>query len=315
MTAVLLVVASAPVGASLASLSRWWVWSAPNAALTLALAVATVLVALLSWTVSRLLPRRPWTLPASLAGVTWLVLTIDGATGTTLQQASLLGTSAVVNFTRFYGFNNVTFAIYAVAGIVLAGASRALPSPAGVDGSRPRSSRRSGSSRSSSTAGPGSARTWAGSWHSCGVRGPGTPGREDTPDAAACRGGRRRHGPRRRGDRRDRLALPSGSSHLGGFVQSLLDGGAFEVIARKAAGAWTTVANPAGAVATVLVIALSVVLLRPERWRLPEVAEAYRTWPLLKPTAIALVVVAGVGSCLNDSGIIIGIMVLVVGPR
>ncbi len=121
LSAVLMVVAAAPVAASLASLSRWWVWSAPAPALTLALAVSAVVVALVAWVVSRLLPRRPWALPSALAGVTWLVLTVDGATGTTLQQASLLGTSAVVGFTRFYGFNNVTFAVYAVAGLVLAG--------------------------------------------------------------------------------------------------------------------------------------------------------------------------------------------------
>lgn len=71
--------------------------------------------------------------------------------------------------------------------------------------------------------------------------------------------------------------------------------------------------EPGGVLATVLVVGLSVVLLRPDRWRLPEVAAAYRAWPLLKPLAIALVVVAGVGSVLNDSGIIIGIMVVVVG--
>ncbi|MFF3065349.1 hypothetical protein ACFVQ3_12380 [Oerskovia sp. NPDC057915] len=313
-TAVLLVVASAPVGASLASLSRWWVWSAPNAAATLALTAGTVLVAVVAWLCSRLLPRRPWALPTSLAGVTWLVLTVDGATGTTLQQASLLGTSAVVNFTRFYGFNNVTFAVYAVAGLVLAGglASAAVE----------RGRRRLGAFL---VAVVGAVTVVIDGWPGFGADFGGILALVPAFAVLALLVGKVRLTALRIAVVAGVTVLvvavisvidwlsPTGSSHLGGFVQSMLDGGAFEVIARKAAGAWETIANPGGVLATVLVVGLSIVLLRPERWRLPEVAAAYRAWPLLKPTAIALVVVAGVGSVLNDSGIIIGIMVFVVG--
>ncbi|MFF2620417.1 hypothetical protein [Oerskovia jenensis] len=313
MTAVLLVVASAPVGASLASLSRWWVWSAPKAALTLTLAAATVLVALVAWACSRLLPRRPWALPTSLAGVTWLVLTIDGATGTTLQQASLLGTSAVRNFTRFYGFNNVTFAVYAVAGLVLAGG---LASVALARGRR---------LAASLVVAVGAVTVIIDGWPGFGADFGGILALVPAFAVLALLVGKVRLTPLRVAVVAGATVLvvaviavvdwlsPTSSSHLGGFVQSLLDGGAFEVVARKAAGAWETIANPGGVLATVLVVGLSVVLLRPDRWRLPEVAAAYRAWPLLKPLAIALVVVAGVGSVLNDSGIIIGIMVIVVG--
>ncbi|TGJ96201.1 hypothetical protein DLJ96_10630, partial [Actinotalea fermentans ATCC 43279 = JCM 9966 = DSM 3133] len=312
-TAVLLVVASAPVGASLASLSRWWVWSAPNAAATLALTAATVLVAVVAWSCSRLLPRRPWALPTSLAGVTWLVLTIDGATGTTLQQASLLGTSAVVNFTRFYGFNNVTFAVYAVAGLVLAGG---LASAVVARGRR---------LAASLVVAVGVVTVVIDGWPGFGADFGGILALVPAFAVLALLVGKVRLTMLRIAVVAGVTVLvvaviavvdwlsPTSSSHLGGFVQSLLDGGAFEVVARKAAGAWKTIANPGGVLATLLVIGLSVVLLRPERWRLPEVSAAYRDWPLLRPLAIALVVVAAVGSVLNDSGIIIGIMVVVVG--
>ncbi len=314
VTAVLMIAASAPVAASLASLSRWWVWSSPAAALTLALAVSAVVVALAAWGVSRLLPREPWALPTALAGVTWLVLTVDGATGTTLQQASLLGTSAVVGFTRFYGFNNVTFAVYAVAGLVLAGGL--------------------------ATAAIGRGRRRLAAWCVVAV-GLVTVVIDGWPAFGADFGGILALVPafavlallvaqvRITGARVLVVAavtvlavalvavvdwlLPGGSSHLGGFVQTVVDGGALEVVWRKALGAWATVANPVGAVAAVLVVLVALAVLRPDRARLPEVARAYERWSLLRPVVVSLVVVAGVGSLLNDSGVIIGAMVLVVG--
>lgn len=314
LSAVLLVAGAAPVAASLASLSRWWVWSSPAAALTLALAVASVVVALAAWVVSRFLPRRPWALPTALAGVTWLVLTVDGATGTTLQQASLLGTSAVVGFTRFYGFNNVTFAVYAVAGLVLAGG---LASAAIARGSRRLAAWL--------VVAVGVVTVVIDGWPAFGADFGGILALVPAFAVLALLVGR----VRLTWGRVLVVAaltvavvaavavvdwlLPGGSSHLGGFVQTVVDGGALEVVGRKALGAWATVANPAGALAAVLVVLAALAVLRPERARLPEVAHAYETWPLLRPLVVSLVVVAGVGSFLNDSGVIIGVMVLVVG--
>ncbi|MCO7273853.1 hypothetical protein [Cellulosimicrobium cellulans] len=314
LSAVLLVAAAAPVAASLASLSRWWVWSAPAPALTLALAVSAVAVALVAWAASRLLPRRPWALPTALAGVTWLVLTVDGATGTTLQQASLLGTSAVAGFTRFYGFNNVTFAVYAVAGLVLAGglASTALA----------RGRRRLAAWL---VVAVGAVTIVIDGWPAFGADFGGILALVPAFAVLALLVGRVRITWLRALVVAGLTVLvvavvavvdwllPGGSSHLGGFVQTVLDGAALEVIGRKALGAWHTVAQPAGAVAAVLVVLTALAALRPERFRLPEVARAYERWPLLRELVVALVVVAGVGSVLNDSGIIIAVMVVVVG--
>lgn len=115
-----LLAVSAPAAAGLATLARWWVWPAPEFGLALSLTAATVLVALTVRGVSRRLPPAPWRNAVAAAGVTWLVFTVDGATGFTLLQGSLLG-SSLATADRFYGFSDVAFLIYAVAGLVLAG--------------------------------------------------------------------------------------------------------------------------------------------------------------------------------------------------
>lgn len=115
-----LLAVSAPVAASLATLTRWWVWPAPEFGLALSLTAATVLVALTVRGVSRLLSPAPWRNAVAAAGVTWLVLTVDGLTGFTLLQGSLLGPS-LATADRFYGFSDVAFVLYAVSGLVLAG--------------------------------------------------------------------------------------------------------------------------------------------------------------------------------------------------
>ena len=114
-----LLAASAPAGAILATLTRWWVWPAPEFGLALSLTAATVIVALTVRGLSRLLPPAPWRNAVAAAGVTWLVFTIDGVTGFTLLQGSLLG-SSLATADRFYGFSDVAFLLYALAGLVLA---------------------------------------------------------------------------------------------------------------------------------------------------------------------------------------------------
>ncbi|MBA8810983.1 hypothetical protein [Promicromonospora sukumoe] len=115
-----LLAVSAPAAASLATLSRWWVWPAPEFGLALSLTVAAVAVALTVRGVSRLLPAAPWRNAVAAAGITWLVFTVDGVTGFTLLQGSLLGPS-LATADRFYGFSDVAFVVYAVSGLVLAG--------------------------------------------------------------------------------------------------------------------------------------------------------------------------------------------------
>ena len=317
LTAACLVVAATPVAASLATLSRWWVWPSPTFVLTASLTSAAVVVALAAWFLARGFARltasastAPWLLATSVAAITWAVLTVDGLTGTTLQQGSLLGPSPILG-ARFYGFTNMTFAVYAVAGLVLAGGLAALALATG---------RR---------------KLAVGVVAAVGVV---TVVIDGSPAFGADLGGiialvpafwviALRVAEVRITLRRALLLtavtvvavagtavadwlVPGPSSHLGGFVQRVLDGEAFGVLGAKAAGAWATVANPLGALGAVVLIGALVVAIRPDRGRLPELADAYRSWPVLRPTVLALVVVGVIGSLVNDSGTAIALVVI-----
>lgn len=110
-------VAAIPVSTFLANLSPWWRVDPPSYALT-ALIVTWVGVI----TAVALLPRwRNWLLGplGVVAGITAVVIAIDIATGANLQLESLMGTRSLVAG-RFYGFNNTAFALFATASVLLA---------------------------------------------------------------------------------------------------------------------------------------------------------------------------------------------------
>ncbi|GAA4716356.1 hypothetical protein GCM10023216_00190 [Isoptericola chiayiensis] len=306
----LTVAASLPVAASLATLTRWWAWPSPVMTLLLGLTVAALATALVAWWARRLLPPSPWRLTTCLAAVTWVVLTVDGLTGTTLQQGSLLGPSPSLG-ARFYGFSNTVFAVYAVAGLLLAAGLAAAARARGAS-----------ATRAAAVAG---------------VIGVVTVLVDGLPPFGADLGGILAlvpgfavlvlgvAGVRVTWRRAVLLAavtvgvvvvvamadwLFGGPSHLGAFVQSVLDGQAVGIVAGKAAGAWATIANPAGAAALVLCTVAAWAALRPDVFRLPGLAEAYRDEPLLRRLVVALVVTAVVGTALNDSGIVVAFLLL-----
>jgi len=312
---VLLVVTCAPAGAFLAAASRWWVTRAPVVAASLWTVVATVGCALVAWAlarvVGRLAPvsagRAPWLLGAAAATVTWLVLTIDGLTGTLLQQGSILGASATVG-ARFYGFGNLAFAVYAASALVLAGTLAAA----------------AGTRRVAMLAGTavGLVTVIVDGWPGFGADVGGilalVPAFVVLLLGLTGRGvtGRRVLGA---------LGLavvvtavigiidwagPGPASHLGLFVQRVVDGQAWGLVAEKAAGAWATVANPWGALATVGCLAVILALAGPQRWRPEPVRLAYRRWPVLGRTVVAVVVAAVLGTLLNDSGIAVAVVIL-----
>jgi len=309
--AVLVVASSLPVAASLATISRWWAAPSPVTTLVLWLTLAALVAALVAWFARRLLPPSPWRLTTSLAGVTWLVLTVDGLTGTTLQQGSLLGPAPSLG-ARFYGFSNTVFAVYAVAGLLLAaGVAAAVrarggsPARAGwaaaavgvvtvlVDGLPPFGADFGGILALA----PGFAVLALGvagiriTWRRVVLVAAGTVLLVAVVSVV------------------DWL-LPGPGSHLGGFVESVVEGRALGVVAGKAAGAWATVAHPAGAAALLVCAAAAWAVLDPERARLDGVARAYRQDPLLRRVVVALVVTAAVGTLLNDSGVAVAAIVL-----
>ncbi|MDO8105977.1 hypothetical protein Q6348_02070 [Isoptericola sp. b441] len=316
--AVLLVASSSPAGAFLAALFRWWVAPAPTVAATLWTVVATFGCALAAWLLARALRpaavRRPglepWLLGGAVATVTWLVLTVDGVTGTTLQQGSVLGSSATVG-ARFYGFGNLTFAVYAASALVLAGALAAA------------------------------ARSRVAAVAAVGAVGAVTVVVDGWPGYGADIGGILALVPafavlllgltgRRVTGRRVLAALglavlvvaaigiwdwagPGPASHLGLFVQRVADGHAWALVAEKASGAWATVANPWGALATLACTATVLVLVGPPRWRPEGLRRAYDRWPVLWRTVVAVVVAAVLGALLNDSGVAVAAVLLGLG--
>lgn len=110
------IVAVLPAASLIANLYPWWTSARPSAAIIVTLA--------LSWAItSALCLFGPWRkhrngpLLAACA-ITFGVLAADVLTGSHLQLDSPLGYDAIVAG-RFTGFGNITFAMYAAAGLVL----------------------------------------------------------------------------------------------------------------------------------------------------------------------------------------------------
>ncbi|MCK6211903.1 hypothetical protein KZX45_15260 [Georgenia sp. EYE_87] len=115
--AVAVTVGAIPVASYLANLLPWWRAASPGAVLlsaTALIAVAVTAAALLGpWRRSLLGPV------AVVAGLTAVVLAVDVVTGATLQISSLMGVEPQVGG-RFYGFNNSSFSLFAASTILVA---------------------------------------------------------------------------------------------------------------------------------------------------------------------------------------------------
>lgn len=311
VTVVALFFAALPVATYLANLAPWWRAGSPLAAsFGLAAAWALVIVGLAGvgpW-------RRRLLGPAgAIAAATAAVLIGDLVTGGQLQMSSLAGYSPLVAG-RFAGVGNVAFGILAT-GALLAGAAaadRLVPARAAlvvtavgvvtvaVDGI------------------PG----WGSDFGGVLALVPGFA----VLGMLACR------------VRvsvvklavsalaavlvvaafavADYLRPPDARTHLGRFVGQLLDGTAGAVIDRKAGAnlallthAWYTLLLPAG---VVLVLA---VLGWPQRLRVRGLALAYQRAPTWRAGLVALAVTALVGAVVNDSGVAIpAVAIIVAGP-
>jgi hypothetical protein len=320
-------VASIPVATVLANLTPWWRAGVPSVALC-ALVVGWVGVI----TALAVLPRwTSWLLgPVGVvAAVTAAVFTADIATGARLQVSALMGVQPLFG-ARFYGFNSQAFAVFGVSTILLA---VAIASPL-----LRRGRRRSavavilaiGTAAAVMNGLPGLGSKFGGPpalvsgfavlalfaagiriswWKLLGVLGAGVAA--VTGFAVL-----------------DWLRPVASQTHLGRFVQTVLDGGAWTVIARKGAanldtlvGNWFTLP----AIAGLALVALG--LWRPLRASVgvPDGPLASFTGrapltqlgadvPLLRPGLIAVAVTLGLGFALSDSGIVlpaIGITIVV----
>lgn len=301
-TGATLVLATLPVSIYLVTLTHWWRAGLPDLALwggmvTVAAAVAAAVAAL---------PRdrdpgRPWRLPLAVSLLTFGVLAGDAMTGTPLHRASLFGPSALYGG-RYYGFGNSTFAVFAVAALVLAGAVAAELTA--------RNRRRLAVGAVVAIGVPAVA---VDTWPAWGADVGGglalVPGFAVLTLAVA---EVRLTVPRLAGTGLASVVVvaavaladwarpPAARTHAGQFVQEVIDGQAWGVVGRKGGYALASLAGGPLAWLTVLVLALVVLALaRPARF----LDAVSRRWPTLRPTLVATVLTCVIGAVANDYGI------------
>jgi hypothetical protein len=313
------VVGALPIAGFLANLSPWWRAGSPGWALIGLvvgwMAVIGTLALVPRW-------RHPLIGPmAVVAGVTALVIAVDVLTGARVQVSAPMGVQPVVAG-RFYGFNNTAFALFAAATILVA---VAVADPLVRAGRRRLAA--------GLVAGTGLVVTVLDGMPGLGSDFGGPPALVPgfTVLALLAAGIAVSWG---------RLVLIVGGgavvvslfafldwlrpaedrTHLGRFVDTVLDGGLGRVVARKLSqnvdnlgGSWLTLLALGGIALVVLVLA------RPRRWtRRTADGESFswlssgaplaglgREAPMLRPGVTALAVTLGIGFAVNDSGIVI----------
>ncbi|HLL62617.1 MAG TPA: hypothetical protein VK401_06185 [Propionibacteriaceae bacterium] len=284
-----------PAAMLLTGVVPWEYSDRPLQTISLTVAAAWAAVAGLAYGLSRLLPAPPVIIASALIVA---VLTTDAALGGPLQSGSMLN-SRPVDALRWYGFGNSTFAAYATAGLLLAGylAHRLLAA------GQPRAA-------AVAVALIGFGMVICEGWPSMGSDFGGvialTPpvlwlvlviaGIRITPLRLLAVAGAAvvaigvisvvdwARGPDRR-------------SHLGNFVQRILDGDALDVVARKAVASAETILSPQGAAAVVLGIAVWVLALR---YVVPSARSEFST---LGPVVHAVMGTGVLGTVLNDAGV------------
>lgn len=253
--------------------------------------------------------------PAALAGATLLVLTADVAASSALQLSSPLGLSPLVAG-RFYGFGNIAFAVFAMCALLVAtavwvglerrGRRAALCALIGigaaavvVDGAPGLGTDFGGVL----ALGPGLAvlafllagmRLSATRLMAIGV------GTVAAVAALAVI---------------DWLRPAADRTHLGEFVQDVIDGNAPEVIGRKAdANLGLFVSAPIIViVALPLLVAAVLAVARPQTLRLGGLARAQQADPAFRALLIAALTTALLGFAANDSGVIVPAVALFTG--
>lgn len=307
-----LVFAAVPVSTYLANLVPWWRADHPLPALALSLLVAVLAVT----AVAQLGPWRAHLLGpfGAVAATTGLVLLVDVVTGSTLQLSSLMGYSPLVAG-RFYGFGNLAFSLFAtgmllgvtaVADALVRNDRRqlavALVAVTGVVAVLVDGWPRWGSDFGGVLAlVPGFAvlaLLVAGvrvSWWRAAIIAVGAVtaimfvAYLDWRNPAADR------------------------SHLGRFVQQVIDGEAATIVERKLEANLRAFRNYLLALIVPIGFAFVVlVLMRPVASRAAALARAYDRSPTLRSGVVAVLVALGVGFAVNDSGIAIPAVALFV---
>jgi len=297
-----------PAATFLANLAPWWRSEAPGPSLSLAVLGCTVPLA----AIALLGPWRSTLLgPAGAVGaLTAAVLAADVATGSVLSLTTLMGGQPLTGG-RFYGFSNPGFALFGAGALLAAVAAADL-----LLGHRGRRGRRGRREAVVAVAGIGLVATVVDVAPALGADFGGPPALIPAFAYLALRVAGVRLTWRRAAlvgagtlaaltlaCVLDWLRPPQDRSHLGRFVQSVLDGDAGGIVARKAAQNVEILASsPATLALPVAAALLAVALARPARWRLPALETAYEQAPLLRSGLAAIGILVGIGFVLNDSG-------------
>ncbi len=295
------VFASVPAATFLANLLPWWRGQHPGPAVSLYVASFVVPIAVLAL-------AGPWRNallgPFGIVGaVTALVLAADVVTGSHLVLSSLMGVQPVVAG-RFYGFSNPGFALFATGcllaaiasahALVLAGRRRAAVGAVVaiglaclvIDGAP---------GLGSDFGGPPAivpAFTLLALW----VAGVRLTWRRLLLIGAATLVvlvGL---------SVLDWLRPPADRTHLGRFVQTVADGGAWPVVRRKAMQNLGILIKPLSALLPFAVAFVALVLARPVAWGARPLQLAYDRSPVLRHGLASFAVLVGIGFALNDSG-------------
>jgi hypothetical protein len=266
--------------------------------------VLVLLVALAGWGIALTLVvfagAKRLNVPFAVAGaaVTVIAFTVDAALGGVMEPGSMLN-SRPVNGGRWYGFGNVTFAVYVTATLVLVGY---LAHRLQATGHR--------RAALVSVAMIGFGVVVCEGWPSMGADFGGvialTPALlwlllrlADIPITW----------PKLVGTAASALLLvaaiswldwrrgPTARTHLGGFFQRVLDGDALNIISRKAVAAADSMLNPLGMGSLLLGVVVWVLLFRR---LLPALRTEFTT---LHMVAVAALGVAILGTAVNDGGI------------
>ncbi|MEU7863777.1 hypothetical protein [Nonomuraea sp. NPDC049141] len=302
------------VSTFLAQLVPWWALPSPMfGVIVTILAIAGLITGLAfagPWRAHVLGPL------AVVAGITSVALLVDVMTGSTLQVNAVTGYEPVTGG-RFYGFSNIAFAVYSTGTVLgLAGVAQWLL--------------KRGVSRFVTVlvcGAYGALAVFADGWPSWGADFGGVPafviglavflillaGRRVSITklllvgvaGAVLIGGISLF---------DWLRPAAQRTHLGNFVQQIIDGQAWTVVWRKfSAMIGVTVGNWSLTLLSLVALAfLFWVLNRPSRWGAPALGQAYALAPTLRAGLFGALTCAFIGFLINDSGIAIPAMALTV---
>ncbi len=305
--------ASVPASTFLANLIPWWRFPIPMVSVVLSVALFVLLIT--GTALSGPWSRSPVGPLIVVSGVTMSVLAVDVMTGSRLQLSSLMGLQPVVAG-RFYGMGNVTFALFATSALLLATGLASLV----VRQSRTRAA--------AIVIIIGAAAVLVDGAPFWGADGGGPPAL--VPGLAyfvlTILGIAMTW---KRGlliavgsallflavGFADWLRPPDSRTHLGAFIQAMIDGNASDIVIRKAQQNLEILRGnmPLTLLVPAALIFVFYVLARPTSWGSRSLQRSIEVVPTLRAGLIAVLVMVTIGFAINDSGVAIPAVAATVG--